>query len=173
MYKRFFFSKKNINFFIYVQSLEIFKWECIYKNIQCVYVSCNYYMLASFLFSKKMIDVFLSYLMSYFISRNFLFYLVFLFFNKVKTFTVQGGSQMKFLKKLRLRSLPYQAGLKINLVRSDVSAWMYESVQYFSFLIFLIFSILAFRKRCMSVLRTYEHIYEILGWFMRMYVWNT
>jgi len=31
--------------------------------------------------------------------------------------------------------------------------------------------ILTSRKRCMSILRTYEH-YEILWWFMRMYVWN-
>jgi len=96
-------------------------------------------MLASFLFPKKWLMFFLSYFILYFISRKFLFYLVFLFFNEVKTFTLQGGSQMKFFKKLRLRSLPYQAGLKINLVRSDVSAWMYECVQYFSFLIFLIF----------------------------------
>jgi len=106
--------------------------------------------------------------------KKILFSLVFLFFNEVKTFTVQGGSQMNFFKKLRLRSWPHQAGLKINLARSNISAWMYECVQYFSFLIFLIFFclILAFRKRCMSVLRTYEHIYEILWWFMRMYVWN-
>jgi len=51
--KDFFSKKKNIIFFIYVQNLEIFKWECIYKNIQCLYVSCNHYMLTSFFCKKK------------------------------------------------------------------------------------------------------------------------
>jgi len=50
---------------------------------------------------------------------------------------------------------------------------MHECMQYFSFLIFLIFClILAFKKKCMSALRMNEHIHRILWWFMRMYDGN-
>ena len=72
IYKRVFFSKKNIKFFIYVQTLEIFKWECIYKNVQCVYVSCNHYMLTSFFCKKKMIDFLCVILFNIFVKKKIL-----------------------------------------------------------------------------------------------------
>jgi len=160
---------------IYVQNLEIFKWECIYKNFQCVYVSCNHYMLTCFFFCKKVIDFFVLF---YFIFFQEKFYLPLSFYFSVKSRPshCREGLKWTFLKKkMRLGPWPHQAGVKINLARSEVSVWMHECVQYFSFLIFLMIVfclILAFRKRCMSALRTYEHIHEILWWFMRMYVWN-
>jgi len=71
---------------------------------------------------------------------------------KVEIITVSSGSQNKSCKKW----------CKCMNVRMCAI--------FFIFYILDFFSILAFRKRCMSVLRTYEHIYEILWWFMRMYV---
>ena len=127
-----------------------------------------------FFFLKSGRFFFLSYFISYFILRKFYFPLSFYFSMRWRPSQCRERLKWFFFKKLRLRPWPHQASLKINLARSNVSAWMYKCVQYFSFLIFLIFFclILAFRKRCMSVLKTYERIYEILWWFMRMYVWN-
>jgi len=117
---------------------------------------------------------FLSYFISYFISRKFLFSLVFLFFNEVKNFTVQGGSQMNFFKKTKVEIINASSGsqnksckkwCKCMIVRMYAIFFIFDIIDYFCLT-------LAFRKRCISVLRTYEHIYEILWWFMRMYVWN-
>jgi len=52
-----------------------------------------------------------------------LFVIVFLFSCEVNTLIVWRGSQMKFLIKVRLRPWLHQEGLKINLERSEVSAW--------------------------------------------------
>jgi len=41
--------------------------------------------------------------------------------------------------------------VSINLASSEVSTRMHECMQYFSFLIFLIFFILAFKKKCIWV----------------------
>jgi len=100
-----FFPKKNIKFFIYVQNLEIFKWGCIYKNIQCVYVSCNHYMLTSF-FCKKNDWFFCIILFHIFLreKKNLKkqIYLLLSFYGEVKTLTWQCQEGLKwicFLKK--------------------------------------------------------------------------
>jgi len=130
-------------------------------------------MLTSFLFPKKWSIFFLSYFISYCILRKFLFYLVFLFFNEVKTFTVQGRSQMNFFET-KVEIMTASSGsqnksskkwCKCMNVRMCTIFFIFDILDFFCL-------ILAFRKRCMSVLRMYEHIYEILWWFMRMYVWN-
>jgi len=92
-----------------------------------------------FFFLKSGRFFFLSYFISYFILRKFYFPLSFYFSMRWRPSQCRERLKWFFFKKLRLRPWPHQASLKINLARSNVSAWMYKCVQYFSFLIFLIF----------------------------------
>jgi len=144
MYK---ISKDNVftNFQrrVYLQKYIYFSFK------KCVYLSCNHYMLISFLFFLKN-DWF-------FFKKKFIFPCLCIFRCGQDLHNADRVS-MEFFEKLRLRSWLHQAGLKINLSKKwgkCMNARMCAIFFIFDILDFFCL-ILTFRKRCMSVLRTYE-----------------
>jgi len=113
MYK---ISKKNLK--------ETVLKKYIYFSFKNVYIFLVIIICWLPFFFLKNDQFFLNYFISYFISRKFLFSLVFLFFNEVKTFTVQGGSQMKFFLKTKV---------EITTVSSESQNKLYECVIFFIF----------------------------------------
>ena len=131
--KVFFFLKKKSNtctkILIYVQNFkknlkETVLKKYIYFSFKNVYIFLVIIICWLPFFFLKNDQFFLNDFISYFISRKFLFSLVFLFFNEVKTFTVQGGSQMKFFLKTKV---------EITTVSSESQNKLYECVIFFIF----------------------------------------
>jgi len=101
-----------------------------------------------FLKKKKWL-IFFCYFISYFFKRNFIRACL-SFFSKVKTFTIQRGSQMQLKKWVE------------TMTGSRNKYWKkWDKCMNAIFFIFdiLDFFIWAFGKRCMSALRTYVHIH--------------